>query len=595
MSEDIQLSPEQEKALRLMLSGKNVFLTGEAGTGKSTILREFRERCTRECVFLAPTGIAAINVGGATLHSFFLLKPGLMTPDSIEEVGSKSHRALIRKVKTIVIDEVSMVRSDIFAAIDFRLRSLARGGSQQKPFGGKQLILVGDFFQLPPVVKTETEDSYLNHELGGYYAFQTALWRQANFHNIFLKTVHRQQNDNLFLLILNHIRHGELESPDIHLDGSTDGMNVLEALTKLCANQPPLEPEPVYLCTTNREAQTLNMVQKSLLTGENFIFRAVVTGKFQERDYPTSPLLELKIGARVMVLNNKRTPDGEFEYVNGEVGVVEGITQTSTPAVQVFLDNGKHVSIQPTQWTNMEYELETDRISGKEVIRQKEVGTFVQLPLKLAYAITVHKSQGLSLERVALKLGSGCFSHGQLYTALSRCRSIRNLRIDRRLYAEDVILDPAVIDFYRQLEKPEPERKEITLTIPKEHEAAVMALLAQLQGKTLPSAKAPALPEFPLFSASVEEEQRITSHSDIDKLLIVYRNQTGEERSDGKTNRKNGTGFNKADAPTLSGLAEQYLSNGFLTQSELKEVGRRIAKYKKQWEPMTEDRQDYLF
>lgn len=142
----IQLSSEQEKALELMLSGKNVFLTGEAGTGKSTILRKFREQCKRECVFLAPTGIAAINVGGATIHSFFMLKPGLLTPDTIEEIGSKKKRALIRKTRTIVIDEVSMVRSDVFAAIDFRLRELASGSNQVKPFGGKQVILVGDFF-----------------------------------------------------------------------------------------------------------------------------------------------------------------------------------------------------------------------------------------------------------------------------------------------------------------------------------------------------------------------------------------------------------------------------------------------------------------
>ena len=134
----VKLTPEQDRALQLMLSGKNVFLTGEAGTGKSTILRRFREECPRECVFLAPTGIAAININGATLHSFFQLKPGLLTPDSIEEIGSKSRRALIRKVKAIVIDEVSMVRSDIFAAIDFRLRSLARGGSRNRPFGGKR-------------------------------------------------------------------------------------------------------------------------------------------------------------------------------------------------------------------------------------------------------------------------------------------------------------------------------------------------------------------------------------------------------------------------------------------------------------------------
>ena len=584
-----------------MLSGKNVFLTGEAGTGKSTILREFREKCTRECVFLAPTGIAAINVGGATLHSFFQLKPGLLTPDSLEEIGSKSRRALIRKVKTIVIDEISMVRSDVFDAIDRRLRSLARGGNGLRPFGGKQMILVGDFFQLPPVVKSKTEDTYLRKELGGYYAFQTPLWKRAEFHCVFLKTVHRQQNDNLFLSILNHLRHGELERRDILPEGTTEPLNVLEALTRLCVGQPPLDPEPVYLCTTNREAQTMNALQKNRLDGEEFSFNAVVRGKFPERDYPTPALLELKLGARVMTLNNKRTPDGAFEYVNGEIGVIEAIDGSFPPTVSVRLDNGKVVSIQSSQWSNCEYVLETDRQSGKEVIRQREVGTFVQLPLKLAYAITVHKSQGLSLERVALKLGNGCFSHGQLYTALSRCRSIRNLRIDRQVYVEDVIIDQEVIDFYRELEAPPPERKEVTLTIPKEHEAAVMALLAQLRGEqnsvpmsepkrptfALPKPKPPKpvseVPELELPFGSDDSDDEPPTDPDIEHLLIVYHNQTGDEVEKLTANRKNKIGFNKADAPILTALAEKYLDQGELSPAELATVRRLIAKYWKQW------------
>ena len=617
----IKLTPEQERALQLMLSGKNVFLTGEAGTGKSTILRRFREECPRECVFLAPTGIAAINVNGATLHSFFQLKPGLLTPEAIEEIGSKSRRALIRKVKTIVIDEVSMVRSDIFAAIDFRLRSLARGGSQNKPFGGKQIILVGDFFQLPPVVKSETEDTYLRQELGGYYAFQTPLWKQAIFHCVFLKTIHRQQNDALFMSILNHLRHGELEKRDLLPDGLDEPLNVLEVLTMLCVNRSPLEVEPVYLCTTNREAQTMNILQKSRLEGREFLFHAVVRGKFPERDYPTPAVLELKIGARVMTLNNKRTPDGEFEYVNGEIGIVEAVEEGAEPEVRVRLDRGKTVSIQCSQWNNCEYVLETDEVSGKETIRQREVGTYVQMPLKLAYAITIHKSQGLSLESVALKLGNGCFSHGQLYTALSRCRSIRNLRIDRQVYAEDVIIDPEVIEFYRTLEDPQPERKEVTLTIPKEHEAAVMAFLAQLQGGNGAMPPLPIVPqekrplrlkcepdetldfdfepeedretEFDYETEKYEpqeledepesDEVRITCDPDIEHLLIVYRNQTGDEKQEMTAKRQNGIGFNKVDAPILTALAEKYLEQGYLTASELEIVHRLIAKYWKQW------------
>ena len=196
----INLTGEQQQALDLMLSGKNVFLTGKAGTGKSTILSRFHEVCPRECVFLAPTGIAAINIGGATLHSFFQLKPGLLTPDSIEELSSRKRIALIRSVETIVIDKVSMMRSDLFVAIDARLREVRQS---RLPFGGKQIIVVGDYFQLPPVVKTTTEEDYLRHELGGQYAFQTKLWQKADLQYMYLQTIHRQQDDMLFLTILN--------------------------------------------------------------------------------------------------------------------------------------------------------------------------------------------------------------------------------------------------------------------------------------------------------------------------------------------------------------------------------------------------------
>jgi len=264
--------------------------------------------------------------------------------------------------------------------------------------------------------------------------------------------------------------------------------------------------------------------------------------------------------------------------------VVKEIYDSSTPTVSVLLDNGKQVSVSIAQWENTEYVLEKDRNSGREYIRQREVGKFMQLPLKLAYAITIHKSQGLSLEHVAIKLGNGCFSHGQLYTAISRCRSIKNLRIDRKLFAEDVIIDPVVVDFYKQLETPAIPQKEVTLTIPKEYEKAMIAYLAQLQGKTEQVQQKSVSLELPLFAAATRiQPDKVYSHEDIDHLLIVYDNQTGQEKGALNTKKRNGVGFNKADAPILSELAEKFLHDGFFTPAELEIVSERIAKYHNQW------------
>lgn len=574
----VKLSMEQQTALNAMLSGKNVFLTGEAGTGKSTVLREFRSRCDRACVVLAPTGVAAVNAGGSTIHSFFMLRPGLMTPDTIDDIKNSKKRAIIRAAKTIIIDEISMVRSDVFAAIDIRLRGLARGGNANRPFGGKQIILVGDFFQLPPVVKTETESSYLDEHLGGGYAFQTKLWTDAKFKSVFLQEVHRQRNDMRFLSILSSIRHGALDESNVE---SEDGEKITatEALNRYCRDKEHMPCEPICLCTTNREAHMLNTMARARLKENGSKFVAVVSGKFPEADYPTEFCLELAKGARVMLLCNRRLPDGAFEFVNGDMGVVTAISNSgATPRVWVKLDrDGKEVIVVCNEWKNYTYVIEEDKISGKKVLRQREIGKFTQVPLRLAYAITVHKSQGLSLDCVDLRLGSGCFTHGQLYTALSRCRSLEGLRIDRTVMKDDLILDDAVVQFYKSIERRnKTDTKKVSIDVPTEYEEAIRVYLEQLKnGKTIANATSVT----PIVSS-----EHIRDHIDLKKLCVVYAGQTGMEKAEGETKRENGIGFNKFDAPVLSEIAEGYLSNGWVTREELDEVSRSIQKYRRQWE-----------
>ena len=572
----MQLAQEQEAALQSMLSGANVFLTGEAGTGKSTIVKEFNRRSSKNCIFLAPTGIAAVNIGGSTIHSFLRFAPGPMSEESIESIGNKRQRELIRSVEVVIIDEISMVRSDLFWAVDYRLRQVSQGRNKKLPFGGKQVILVGDFYQLPPVIKSEEEERFIRNTYGGEFAFQTDIWERGGFQCFCLKTVHRQSHDDLFLSILNHIRHNDLETRDLVDPETRELLTVQEILNKYADIRRPLDVTPVCLCTTNREANILNALANEKSDGVGRTFTAVIKGIFSSKDYPTPAKLELKTGTRVMTLINHRTPSGTLEFVNGDVGEVLGyMTLAGTEAVRIKLDNGKTVNISPNEWKNYQYVLTTDPKSGKEKVTQKEVGSYIQLPLKLAYAITIHKSQGMSVNSAMIKLGNGCFAHGQLYTALSRCRSLKNLRIDRNICAEDIIINPAVIDFYRSIkEGAEPQNETIRMDIPAQYQDAVKELLQKLMTGDLHITKENPKPV----------SNKVTHHPNLDHLIIVYKNQTGNEKSDRITEKKNGIGFNKNDAPILTAIAENYLKYGFVFNDDFAIVSRLIPKYHIQWE-----------
>lgn len=436
-------SHDQQVALSTMLAGKNCFITGAAGVGKSVVIKEFKKKYKGNCAVVAPTGIAALNINGQTIHSFFMLAPGLLNPESIEDIPWARKKEIIRQTNCIVIDEISMVRSDMFAAIDLRLRQCARGPNKRKPFGGKQIIACGDFFQLPPVVSSQLEDDWLRENLGGEYAFQTKLWEEARFETVVLKVPFRQ-SDPAFLKTLNSIRHGSEET-------------AVDVLNRLCAIEKTMPKTPIRLCTTNREAQAVNNEARAKIDAPEFKFKAVVKGKFNEADYPTEAQLVLKVGCRVMVLCNCHKPKDGFWYVNGDCGTVTDIKDDGELSrVKVDLDNGNEAWISCHEWKNMKYKLEIDRLSGRKIIKQEEIGSFMQIPLRLAYATTIHKSQGMTLDSVDIRLGNGCFAHGQLYTALSRARSTAGLRLERQIFPEDLILDQRVIDFYKKIEEDDP-------------------------------------------------------------------------------------------------------------------------------------------
>lgn len=455
---NIDLIGEQQRALNVMLSGKNVFLSGKGGCGKSFIVQEFVKLCTKPKACLAPTGLAALNIEGVTIHNFFHFPIGVLSADTVK-VHDMRQKEFIQAFDVILIDEISMVRSDTFQAIDTMLRLCAPEEQKDVPFGGKQIIVVGDFFQLSPVVTEVDIEEYLEQEFGGIYAFNTPAWENGGFENIILRHVHRQ-TDELFLGILNALRTGELIymkpivicERSIREDFTIDvEENYVSVINKLC-KQRPIDPDVVSLCTTRSTAQQINNQFIESLPGEAATFSADITGNFPNNAAPTEHNLTLKVGMRVLLLAN-RYDGGCYQFVNGDTGVVVAYSFGAHPQVVIRLKNGKKVQIGRYIWQNYQYGFLTGP-EGQRAIIQRPVGWFKQFPLAPAYAMTVHKAQGQTLEAVNLVLGRGCFAPGQLYTALSRCRAMDKLSFDRPIGYGDSIVDGKVVEFYANLKLP---------------------------------------------------------------------------------------------------------------------------------------------
>lgn len=417
---------------------RNIFLTGKAGTGKTTFLRNLQSESRKRMIVVAPTGVAAINAGGVTIHSFFQLSPGLFLPGRMEAGRDPKHKYsyskhkinILRSLSLLVIDEISMVRADLLDAIDQVLR---RYQDRTQPFGGVQLLLIGDLQQLAPVA-TETEWPLLSEFYDTPYFFSSQALRQTDFVCIELRHVYRQQ-DQHFVDLLNAVRNNQL---------TTDVMQQLNA-RYIPHFTPPAGEEWITLTTHNHQAAQINHRQLAELTTTPHTFKARVTGDFPESAYPTDATLTLKVGAQVMFCKND--PSTAKAFYNGRIGRIEAIDNEK---VTVVCDT-EHIVVSPLQWTNTRYT--TDTATG--TIKEETIGSFTQMPLRTAWAITIHKSQGLTFQHAIINAGRA-FSHGQVYVALSRCRSLDGLVLATPISTDVITTDPDVIAFNGYASEHEP-------------------------------------------------------------------------------------------------------------------------------------------
>lgn len=439
MKSQLDFNAEFSRAFDLLEnSADHLFITGKAGTGKSTLLEYFRDHTTKNVAVLAPTGVAAVNVKGQTIHSFFRFKPDI-TPDTVKMIRlRKEAKEMFSSLDAVIIDEVSMVRADLLDCIDRFLRR--HGRSSRRPFGGVQMILIGDLYQLPPVVTRSEEDVFRDFYESPYF-FSAKVFQNIRTECIDLSRIYRQVDD-VFISLLNAIRHNEAEDRDLEMLNQRVDPGFV----------PGGDDFFVYLTTTNAAADRINAYQLNRIHGKEFCFQARQDGTFDERSLPTKDFLELKTGAQVMLLNND--PDGR--WVNGTIGKVVSVAEdlSKTDLIEVELEDGRVVDVGPFTWEMFRFRFDEE---SRQLVSES-VGSFMQYPLKLAWAVTIHKSQGKSFSKVILDIGTGAFAHGQTYVALSRCTSLEGIVLRRPIAKRDIIVDPRIVDFMRRLERRQEEK-----------------------------------------------------------------------------------------------------------------------------------------
>jgi len=417
----IKLSNEQSDVFNLLeTTNDNYYITGKAGTGKSVLLQYFVENSGKRVVVVAPTGVAALNVGGQTIHSFFRM-PFDIDFDDIR-VDYKL-REILRNIDTVVIDEVSMVRVDLMEGISKKLQ-IAR--KNDEPFGGIQMVMFGDLYQLPPVVTDGELDRYFKHNFGGYYFFNAQSIKDSGLKIYELNIIFRQK-DHEFKRILNSIRNGVLKESD---------MKILNQ--RLRAEKP--DSGYITLAGHNATVSSINHKMLSSLPGDEKTYEAEIWGSITESSFPTDKKLKLKVGAQVMMLKNDNQKPRR--WANGTLGV---ITKLNKDVVKVSIDGVEH-TVSPATWDKIQYDYNPD----ERELSKETVSSFKQLPIRLAWAITIHKSQGQTYQSVAVNLSDGAFAHGQTYVALSRCVSLEGLYLDAPIKRDDIIVDPEIIAFMKK-------------------------------------------------------------------------------------------------------------------------------------------------
>lgn len=417
---------EFQKALELIRdTNETFFLTGKAGTGKSTFLKHIIHNINKNFIVLAPTGIAAVNVNGVTINSFFQfpLRPLIPNDDEITLFNENSEkRNIIKALDTLIIDEISMVRADVIDAIDYSLRK--NGGNPDLPFGGKQIVFVGDIFQLEPVL-VEAEKKLYNQFYNSVFFYNAIVFKNIELLTIELKKVYRQVEIE-FIKLLDKVRTNEITQLEL------DILN-----TRVFTNSELNAKEFVIsLTTTNNLADNVNRNRLQSLNNDEFKFNAEISNNFENSKFPAELELSLKIGAQVIFIKN----DIEKRWVNGTIGVVYDLSENE---IQIQLKDGSIHLVEKRVWENVKFQY--NGISSK--VEKEVIGTFTQYPLKLAWAITIHKSQGLTFDNVVIDFGNGTFSSGQAYVALSRVKSFDGLHLQRNLYLSDIKINESILHF----------------------------------------------------------------------------------------------------------------------------------------------------